>query len=360
MHNDIKTKYDETIDKIEKLTEQIGYLTKQLACTEHRKSYLEVLLKEQEKSENQLINVSTEKIDDNKYVIYTKKELSEQIMFLFLPIVLLDMIVDYAHHSMYSLLSNYYQSVYIATYRISGRKTYKIVNNCVIEVDFDTCYVINLFTNELIDRYCLYESDSFHSTYERKCELLLDPEIFEVEQKKVYLLENEELRLIILISDNGNVCKIIPVDTFKEQEEQKMSIGLSRLSENEKIFFEMIKNDLSLRLSDKTIFDDNIANTESELIYSLCRESTVMENQKLTMGFYVVPKKYSDNKNEIHPFILEYDFEKKQILDCYKINNIYKSGMIGFKFTFDTKNNCVHILAESYSTNNRIYTYKKN
>lgn len=43
-------------------------------------------------------------------------------MFLVLPVSLLEIIINYAHHSTYSVLSNLYQSVYTASNGIHIQK----------------------------------------------------------------------------------------------------------------------------------------------------------------------------------------------------------------------------------------------
>lgn len=303
---------------------KIKNLTKELARAIHQKSCLEKL-------SNKAYDY---KLYPNNCVMYSKADLLKNIMFLFLPKPLLEIISDYTYQNAYEFLYNCYESVYNC-----DNHCFEIINNYSIEVCYGDCYVVDIFTNELVDKYCFYECScdcQYEYVHRKNYKLVVDSG-----QNKVHLLEDDELILIIII--NNNNCTFVPIDTAKEQEENK----INDTNNNNSIIEEIITNtDFKLLPNQKAIFGSN-------------NSSFFVAGQKITVGFCIKSKINSllTNKCMIRPFILEYDLVGKQIINCYEVKDINETNISGFKFMFD--NEFVHILPRFYTYQNKIYTYKK-
>jgi hypothetical protein len=383
MNNDMNVVADVLDEMIDKTKIKINNLKKELGIAEHQEKYLIELSRENDRNRNRNITLSIKNNLTNNHNTYdyNKKQLIDYIMFLILPVSLLEIIVNYAHHSTYSILTNYYQSVYISAkyhnysknYYNYSKHHYTIINNCVIEISFGVCYVVNIFTNELIDKYCIeYQCGERNN---KKYKLL-------IYQNKAYVLENDVLLVLVIIIDTDNMkCDFVPIDSTRgnfqsnDDDENKEEIEFNKISihtsldNGEKLIIKNIITKLDLLLSAKTsIFGKGIFNGSSKIVFDFCKESFYVNEQTITLGFCVKSTQNKLNKLDMdvdksihhYPYILEYDLEKKQIINCYKIRYAHNFDVCGFKFIFDAKNNCVYVSTESNTMNNKVYTYKKN
>jgi hypothetical protein len=324
--NDIKTKLHDAEIKIKTLTTELARAT-------HQRAYLKMLTNVD--SENQEVNP----IPQSLGITYNKSDLFENIMFLYLifglPKPLLEIIIDYAYYNTYSFLCNFYQSVYFCDMSRFG-----IINNCSIEIEYGTCYVVDISTNELIDKYCFYECScdcQYEYIHSKSYRLVTD-------QNKVYLLENGELILIIVI-DNKN-CTFIPINTIQEQQDYKIcDIDNANKTNNEIV--NKIINDPDFEL-------EFFPKLQGRLLFRCTKNSYSIVGQKITIGFYTQIK--NNISRGARPFILEYDLIQKQIINCYRMKDINETNT-RFKFIF--ADDYVHILLQGYTYKIKIYTYKK-
>lgn len=247
------------------------------------KLYFEAIKLEYKENDNK--NYGTKK---NGF-FYTRKDLFNEMIFLNIPISLLDIINIYAHNYIYNLADIY--NTYPHIDNIGFTYVYKKYS---IELVNEICYVVNIYTKKLFDQYHV-----LYLTELRKTGINLDHDI-------IYGFFKEDDRIVLRGNDGGPYDNINLLEiTFCENNcvfKEKVKRREIRQTKDYPPIFE--KDEEMYKNVDKL-------NENNKLI-------DVLELHNEFSIYFIVFLCCNDSEQNL--YLLHYDQINGEIITCYPLN----------------------------------------